>query len=66
MIAILYLDVNAFVFFISQPDLVYFFSLSFVAGAGGCLEGDQGNIHAPQYRKQKNSTARCPTQPPQL
>lgn len=53
MTAILYLDLNAFVFFISQPDLVCFFSLSFIAVAGGCLEGGQGNMRALQCRKQE-------------
>lgn len=55
MIAILYLDMNAFVFFISQPDLVYFFSLSFVAGAGGCLEReDKGTFvcHSVENREE--------------
>lgn len=64
MIAILYLDVNAFVFFTSQPDLVYFFSLPYVAVAGGCLGGGQRNLHAPQHRKRRDPTARCPIQLP--
>lgn len=42
MTAILYLDVNAFVFFISQPDWVYFFSLSFVVRAGDVWEKGKG------------------------
>lgn len=66
MIDVLYLDVNAFVFFISQADLVYFFNLSFVAVAGGCLGEGQGNLYAPQRRKRRNSAARCPIQPPWL
>lgn len=51
MIATLYLDVNAFVFFISQPDWVYFSSLSSVAGDG--WKGGQGNICVLQGRKQE-------------
>lgn len=65
MIAILYLDVNAFVFFISQPDWVYFYSLSFVAGARGCLEGGQGNICVLQGRKQEPNR-QVPVQPLQM
>mgnify|MGYP001852127738 FL=1 len=42
MTAILYLDVNAFVFFISHPDWVYFFSLSFVVRAGDVWEKGKG------------------------
>lgn len=62
MIAILYLDVSAFVFFISQPDWVYFFSLSFVAGARGCLEVGQGNIGVLQGREQEPN-CQVPVQP---
>lgn len=65
MIASSYLDVNAFVFFISQPDWVYFLSLSFVAGARGCLQGGGGNICVLRGRRQEPNS-QVPVQPLQM